>query len=224
MASRWAAPTIGDGASSMTFWRRRCAVQSRSPRCTTWPCASAKICTSTWRACSTSRSSIRRASPNADADSRRAPSSAAASSSAPRTSRMPRPRASRDRLYEQRVAHGGRLGRQARIVRVLAEVTRQARHTRLGHAAFRDCLVAHGLDRRRRGADEHQPGRAAGARECGVFAQETVARVHRVRAAAGVPPRSVRRCAGRTRPPAPARSPRPASAWRTCGASASAAL
>src|SRR5699024_8654148 len=52
-----------------------------------------------------------------------------------------------------------------------------------GHAAGGDGgaggdLVAHGLDRRGGRADEHQPGRLAGAGEAGAFGEETVAGVH----------------------------------------------
>ena len=43
------ASTAGDGVSSTSFWWRRWIVQSRSPRWTTLPCASARTCTSTWR-------------------------------------------------------------------------------------------------------------------------------------------------------------------------------
>ena len=46
----------GAGASSTTFWLRRCSEQSRSPKVTTRPSPSPNTCTSTWRACSTSRS------------------------------------------------------------------------------------------------------------------------------------------------------------------------
>ena len=37
--SRNAASTTGEGASSITFWWRRCRLHSRSPRCRTLPCA-----------------------------------------------------------------------------------------------------------------------------------------------------------------------------------------
>ena len=40
------------GASSTTFWCRRWIEHSRSPRCTTFPCASAKTWISTWRGAS----------------------------------------------------------------------------------------------------------------------------------------------------------------------------
>jgi hypothetical protein len=45
--------SIGDGASSMTFWWRRWMEHSRSPRCRWLPCASEKICISMWRGLST---------------------------------------------------------------------------------------------------------------------------------------------------------------------------
>jgi pyruvate carboxylase len=44
--------TAGDGASSMSFWWRRWMLQSRSPRCTTLPCASASTWISMWRGAS----------------------------------------------------------------------------------------------------------------------------------------------------------------------------
>ena len=50
------------------------------------------------------------------------------------------------------------------------------RHGRLGPD-----LVAHGVDRRRRGPDPHQPGCCHGAGEGGPLGQEPVARVHRSR-------------------------------------------
>ena len=49
ISSRCAALSAGLGASSQTFWWRRCSEQSRSPRCSTLPWPSARICTSMWR-------------------------------------------------------------------------------------------------------------------------------------------------------------------------------
>ena len=46
----------GAGVSSITFWFRRWSEQSRSPKATTRPRPSPKICTSTWRARATKRS------------------------------------------------------------------------------------------------------------------------------------------------------------------------
>ena len=42
---RW----TGEGASSITFWWRRCSEQSRSPRWTAPPLPSPKTCISMWR-------------------------------------------------------------------------------------------------------------------------------------------------------------------------------
>ncbi|SKS03718.1 Uncharacterised protein [Mycobacteroides abscessus subsp. abscessus] len=47
--ARNASSTTGDGASSITFWCRRCTEHSRSNRETTFPCVSAMIWISTWR-------------------------------------------------------------------------------------------------------------------------------------------------------------------------------
>ena len=49
MAARTSSVMPGAGASSMTFWWRRCSEQSRSNRCTTLPWRSPKTCTSIWR-------------------------------------------------------------------------------------------------------------------------------------------------------------------------------
>ena len=49
MAWRTSSGSPGAGVSSMSFWWRRWAEQSRSPIHTTWPCWSAKICISMWR-------------------------------------------------------------------------------------------------------------------------------------------------------------------------------
>ncbi len=53
IAFRVAGASCGAGLSSMSFWWRRCMVQSRSQRWTTLPWVSARIWTSTWRGCST---------------------------------------------------------------------------------------------------------------------------------------------------------------------------
>ena len=49
MTARMAGVMPGAGASSTTFWWRRCSEQSRSNRCTALPWASASTWTSTWR-------------------------------------------------------------------------------------------------------------------------------------------------------------------------------
>src|SRR2546430_920177 len=48
-ASRWVASSVGDGASSITFWCRRCSVHSRSNSDSRLPWLSPIICTSIWR-------------------------------------------------------------------------------------------------------------------------------------------------------------------------------
>ena len=42
MLARWAGVSVGAGASSMTFWCRRCTEQSRSNRYSVRPCESAE--------------------------------------------------------------------------------------------------------------------------------------------------------------------------------------
>ena len=61
------ASTAGDGASSISFWWRRCTEQSRSPRWTTLPWRSAKTWTSTWRTAARARSRMTSSLPNAAA-------------------------------------------------------------------------------------------------------------------------------------------------------------
>ncbi|SHX09200.1 Uncharacterised protein [Mycobacteroides abscessus subsp. abscessus] len=46
---RWASVRNGAGASSTSFWKRRCSEQSRVPATTTLPCWSAMTWASTWR-------------------------------------------------------------------------------------------------------------------------------------------------------------------------------
>ena len=51
-AARTSAGSPGAGASSTSFWWRRCSEQSRSPMNATSPLPSAMICASTWRGAS----------------------------------------------------------------------------------------------------------------------------------------------------------------------------
>ena len=88
---RCASLSPGAGASSTSFWCRRCSEQSRSPRATTAPSASARSWTSMCRAGRISRSRYTDPSPNADAASREPLTSAAGRSSGRVTRRMPRP-------------------------------------------------------------------------------------------------------------------------------------
>lgn len=89
--SRNSASSHGLGAISISFWCRRCTLQSRSHRCAIPPLASPRICTSMCRARSTSRSAYTPPSPNAARASDWQRSYASAIRSASRTTRMPRP-------------------------------------------------------------------------------------------------------------------------------------
>ncbi len=91
MAARTSSVSRTDGASSMTFWWRRWSEHSRSPRCTTLPCASAITWISMWRGRSTQRSTSRVSSPKEERASRRAAAISSASSAPSRTRRMPLP-------------------------------------------------------------------------------------------------------------------------------------
>ena len=81
----------GAGASSISFWLRRCSEQSRVPIALTSPCVSARICTSTWRGRSRNRSRKQSPLPNATSASRVADSNASSTSSSRRTTLRPRP-------------------------------------------------------------------------------------------------------------------------------------
>ena len=59
------ADTAGDGASSISFWCRRCTEQSRSPRWIALPWRSPNTWISMWRGSTIARSRITVASPNA---------------------------------------------------------------------------------------------------------------------------------------------------------------
>ena len=77
--------------SSMTFWLRRCMLQSRTPAAHTVPWESAISWTSTWRAPVTTRSMNTVASPNVLRPSALALAKASASSPSSSTRRIPRP-------------------------------------------------------------------------------------------------------------------------------------
>jgi hypothetical protein len=49
MVARWSSVRNGAGASSTSFWNRRCSEQSRVPTTMTLPCVSASTWASTWR-------------------------------------------------------------------------------------------------------------------------------------------------------------------------------
>ena len=75
----------------MTFWFRRCTLQSRTPSVHTVPSASATTCTSTCRPPRMARSRETVASPAVFDASELARSNASSRSSGARTMRMPRP-------------------------------------------------------------------------------------------------------------------------------------
>jgi hypothetical protein len=68
-------------------------------------------------------------------------------------------------LISTGIADAVGLALQQRRVLLGAVVARHQRHAGLFHQLLRLGLQAHGLDRRRRRADEHQPGLGAGRRE-----------------------------------------------------------
>ena len=94
----------GAGASSITFWWRRCSEQSRSLRWIALPCASANTWISMWRGAATYFSISTRASPNAPVASRCAPSSAASNSACLSTRAHALAAAAGDRLDQHRIA------------------------------------------------------------------------------------------------------------------------
>ena len=81
----------GAGASSITFWCRRCAEQSRSKRCTAWPWLSPNTWISMCRGVATYFSISTASLPKAARASLRAEPSARAKSPAASTRRMPLP-------------------------------------------------------------------------------------------------------------------------------------
>ena len=87
------------------------------------------------------------------------------------------------RLDEDGIADPVRLLRQKTRVLIVAVIARHHRHPGLFHQRLGRILEPHGPDRRRRGADEHQPRRGDRIDEFGVFRQEPIARVDRLRAA-----------------------------------------
>ncbi len=90
-AARCASVRPGAGASSMSFWLRRCMEQSRSPTTTTPPRPSPSTCTSMCRGLSRKRSTKHSPRPNAAVASRVAASNASATSDSSRTTLSPRP-------------------------------------------------------------------------------------------------------------------------------------
>ncbi len=85
-------------------------------------------------------------------------------------------------LDQHRIANFTRLRLQEGRILVVAVVARRQRHARLGHQRLRGGLAAHRADGGSRRADEDDAGGRAGFGEILVLRQETVARVHGLRA------------------------------------------
>ena len=102
MPTRSVSPSRGAGASSMSFWYRRCTEQSRSPRWITFS-PSPSSCTSTCRAGETYRSRYTRGSENAACASALATATAPASSARIADHPQPPPPAAPRRLDQHRI-------------------------------------------------------------------------------------------------------------------------
>ena len=173
--------SAGQGLSSIIFWCRRWTEHSRSKRCTTLPCASAKTWISTCRGRSTSRSTYSVPSPNAACASRRARWTA--SSTSPRLAHglHADAAAARRRLDQRREARSRRPPRRARrrSDRPASRRARPARRRPASGAARRSsipcarCASAGGPTKIR-------PASCARAREARALGEEAVAGMHRV--------------------------------------------
>ena len=199
----------GAGASSITFWWRRCSEQSRSLRWMALPWRSAKICISMWRGVSTYFSISTRASPNAALRlalrgfERRLELGVALDPAHALAA------AAGHRLDQHRIADLVGLALQEFRLLHLAVIARHHRHAGLLHQRLGAILQAHGAHGGRRRADKDDAGIGAGLRERGVLRQKAVAGMDAVGA----------RCLGdgdqlldrrdSFAPPAPARSRAP---------------
>ena len=170
----------GAGASSITFWLRRCSEQSRSNRCTTLPWLSPNTCTSMWRGRAITFSSRTRASPNAASrlalralqrggEVRLALDQAHAA-----------PAAAGHRLDHHGVADALGLAGERLGVLAVAVVARHHRHAGCGGDRLGLGLAAHAAHGVGRGADELDAGLADGLGEIGVLGKEAVARMDAV--------------------------------------------
>ena len=182
IAARISAVMPGAGASSMTFWWRRCSEQSRSNRCTALPRLSPNTCTSIWRGLSTyfSTSTAVVAESGLGLAPRAgqrlgeivgavdAPHALAAAAGA--------------RLDQHRIADLARLAGEQHQLLVFAVIARHHRHAGLFHQPLGGVLQPHGADRGGRRADEDQAGRRHLLDEVRIFRKEAVARMDRLRA------------------------------------------
>ena len=181
MRSRSSASTAGDGASSMTFWCRRCTEHSRSPRWTALPWVSPNTWISTWRAtrevalagtpwCRRTTTPPRDGRPRSPRPGRPASSTTAHALAA----------AARRRLDEQGVADLSPASRHEVSVVALDDGVGQHRDAGLAGDLLGPVLVPHLAYRVGGGPDEDEAGVGARLGEVGVLRQEAVPRVDRV--------------------------------------------
>ena len=189
----------GAGASSTSFWWRRCSEQSRVETTTTLPAASARHCVSTWRGLSRYFSTKHSPRPKAEIASRVADSNCSGTSSTVRATLRPRP----PPPYAALIA----IGRPCSSTNSSTSVGPLDRTRRAGREGRADLLgdvtgghlVAEGLDRVRARADPDESRRDDGAGEVGVLGEEAVPGVHGVGAGRGGRPRGSCRSTGRCR-------------------------
>ena len=182
MTARRASSSSGDGASSMTFWCRRCRLHSRSPRWMTVPWQSARTWTSMCRGESMYFSTSRVSSPNAARASRRADASASGSSARRAGHPHALAAAARGWLDQEREPRFVKRGDELLIGQPRSPGPRDNRDASGRDGGLGGDLVAHRLDRLRRRPDERQARGRAGAGEPGVLGQEPVAGVDGLRA------------------------------------------
>ena len=180
IAARTSAVIPGAGASSITFWCRRCSEQSRSKRCTaSRPSPNTWI--STCRGVATYFSTSTASLPNAARASPRAAPSARGEVRRPVDPPHPLAAAARHRLDQDRKPDRLRLRRQPPVVLVRPVIPRHHRHAGALHQRLGRVLQPHRPDRRRRRPDEDQPRRLHRLHEPRVLRQEPVARMDRLR-------------------------------------------
>ena len=171
---------FGAGASSITFWWRRCTEQSRSKRWMTLPCPSARICTSMWRGSTTAFSRKTVGSPNADAASRDAASMDSRSCGGVLDAPHAASAAAGDGLDEHAGSRCPRRRGPVRPRRWRAPRSRAPARRPRGRRPPRApcCPVSSRISRA--GADERDARLLACPGQVGVLGQEPVARVDRV--------------------------------------------
>ena len=93
--------------------------------------------------------------------------------------------AARDRLHQHRKADPAGMRKQGRVVLLVAVVAGDNGHAGTFHYVLGGILQAHRADRFHRRADEDDAGGGACLDEHGILRQESVSRMHRVRARCG---------------------------------------